>query len=228
MPPPPRRRDAALTRQSLLETATRHFAEQGLEGARIDEIAADAGANKRMIYVYFGSKEDLYAAVLQSLFERVFTALSVPSPGDPPPERVRQAIRSYFHFLAANDALVRLMARELLSSGRRASEALVDRVAEGLKDVREALAEGVRTGAFLPGLDIRQVMLSIQALCLGHLTHQPIAKVLLKRDLTRRQVREATASHIAELVLRGICASPSSPDPCPPPAAAGDHRGALR
>ncbi len=211
MPPAPRKRDAERTRQSLLESATQHFAEHGLEGARIDEIAAEAGANKRMIYVYFGSKEDLYAEVLRSHFNGAFTALAAPDPRADPPERVRQAILGYFHFLAENDAYVRLMSRELLSSGRRASEALADRVAAGLKDVREALTEGVRKGTFLAGLDVRQVMLSIQVLCLGHFTHQPLAKVLWKRDFAKPEVREATAGHIAALILHGICAQPQKP-----------------
>lgn len=208
MPKPSRRRDADRTRQNLLDAATQHFAEHGLEGARIDEIAVEAGANKRMIYVYFGSKEDLYAEVLRSHFDRVFTALSAPDPNADPRERVRQSIRAYFHFLADNDAYVRLMSRELMGSGRRASEALADRVTAGLKDVREALTEGVRSGAFLPSLDVRQVMLSIQVLCLGHFTHQPLAKVLWKRDFAKPEVREETARHIVELILHGIGAPP--------------------
>jgi hypothetical protein len=101
---------------------------------------------------------------------------------------------------------VRLLLRELLQSGRRASAALADRTSAGLQDMRSALSDGMRTGIFLPDLDLPQLMLSIQVLCVGHFTHQPIAKTLWKRDLADPKAREATLQHITALILRGICA----------------------
>lgn len=56
---------ADATRRHILEAALAEFAEKGLAGARVDEIAARADANKRMIYAYYGSKEDLWLAVLE-------------------------------------------------------------------------------------------------------------------------------------------------------------------
>ncbi|GAA2712550.1 TetR family transcriptional regulator [Actinoplanes palleronii] len=56
--------DSAATRVRLLDAAYREFSERGLAGARVDRIAAAAKANKQAIYAYFGSKEDLFDAVL--------------------------------------------------------------------------------------------------------------------------------------------------------------------
>jgi AcrR family transcriptional regulator len=56
--------DAAATKELLLRAAVDEFAEHGLSGARIDRIAERAGANKRLLYVYFGNKEDLFDAVV--------------------------------------------------------------------------------------------------------------------------------------------------------------------
>jgi AcrR family transcriptional regulator len=61
---PARRRDAAATKERLLQAAIEEFSAHGLAGTRIDEIAARAGANKRLIYAYFGGKDDLFDAVL--------------------------------------------------------------------------------------------------------------------------------------------------------------------
>jgi AcrR family transcriptional regulator len=61
---PVRRRDAAATKERLLLAAIDEFSAHGLAGARIDDIAERAGANKRLIYAYFGSKDDLFDAVL--------------------------------------------------------------------------------------------------------------------------------------------------------------------
>lgn len=57
-------RDSGATKERLLEAATGEFAAHGIAGARVDRIAAGAKANKQLIYAYFGSKEQLFDAVL--------------------------------------------------------------------------------------------------------------------------------------------------------------------
>jgi len=61
-------RDAERTQQAILAAAEAEFAAKGLAGARVDVIAEQAGANKRMLYYYFGSKDDLYLAVLERAY----------------------------------------------------------------------------------------------------------------------------------------------------------------
>src|SRR4029453_18470340 len=61
-------RDSAATRARLLEAATEEFAAHGIAGARVDRIAAAASANKQLIYAYFGSKDQLFDAVLTRRF----------------------------------------------------------------------------------------------------------------------------------------------------------------
>ena len=56
-------RDAAATRRRLIDAARAEFAQYGIAGSRVDRIAANAGANKAQIYNYFGSKDQLFAAV---------------------------------------------------------------------------------------------------------------------------------------------------------------------
>jgi AcrR family transcriptional regulator len=60
-----RPRNADATKELLLQAAVDEFAEHGLSGARIDRIAEKAGANKRLLYVYFGNKEELFDAVVE-------------------------------------------------------------------------------------------------------------------------------------------------------------------
>jgi len=59
-------RDAEATRARLLQAATAEFAAYGIAGARIDRIAAAASANKNLLYLYFGNKEQLFATVLDT------------------------------------------------------------------------------------------------------------------------------------------------------------------
>ncbi|WP_042383537.1 TetR/AcrR family transcriptional regulator [Streptacidiphilus melanogenes] len=70
----PRPRDAEATKALLLRAATEEFAEHGFAGARIDRIAERAGANKRLLYVYFGDKQALFDAVVADQAQAVFRA----------------------------------------------------------------------------------------------------------------------------------------------------------
>ena len=72
--------DAAETRKKLLAAATEEFAARGIAGARVDRIAAEAGANKSLIYSYFGSKDGLFAAVYNA--QVVLTIDAVPFTAD--------------------------------------------------------------------------------------------------------------------------------------------------
>ena len=65
------KRDPAKNRGRILASALGEFARYGLGGARVDRIAANAGANKRMLYYYFGNKEDLFLAVLESRYAHI-------------------------------------------------------------------------------------------------------------------------------------------------------------
>ncbi|MFJ7072021.1 TetR family transcriptional regulator [Streptomyces sp. NPDC098781] len=58
-------RDSTATKARLLDAAAAEFAAYGLAGARVDRIAEAANANKRLIYVYFGNKEQLFDAVIE-------------------------------------------------------------------------------------------------------------------------------------------------------------------
>src|SRR3954463_4989305 len=67
--PSAHRRDPDRTREAILVAAQNEFALKGLSGGRVDEIARRARANKRMIYHYFGSKQGLYLATLERVYE---------------------------------------------------------------------------------------------------------------------------------------------------------------
>lgn len=59
-------RDAEATRARILAAATQEFADHGIAGARVDRIAATAGASKALLYTYFGNKDELFDAVFEA------------------------------------------------------------------------------------------------------------------------------------------------------------------
>src|SRR6516164_2516434 len=99
----------------ILASAERHFAAQGMAGARTDEIASDAHANKAMLYYYFGDKQRLHRAVLENLFRQLRKVVYTPSsPEATPRERLRDWLNGYVGFLATHPNYPRLVQREAM------------------------------------------------------------------------------------------------------------------
>ena len=72
------------TARRILAAAEHHFAAQGMAGARTEQIATAAHANKAMLYYYFGNKRHLHRAVLENLFRQLRTAYMIRSANNPP------------------------------------------------------------------------------------------------------------------------------------------------
>src|ERR1700682_1851724 len=73
------------TARRIVATAEDIFAEQGLAGARMDEIARAAKVNKALLYYYFRSKEELYRFVLETLLSQLRAGVRTQSAGNVPP-----------------------------------------------------------------------------------------------------------------------------------------------
>jgi AcrR family transcriptional regulator len=99
-----RPRNVKATKELLLTAAAEEFAEHGLAGARIDRIAERAGANKRLLYVYFGNKEQLFDAVVDRYVNELNDAVPI-DPGD-----LGAYAGAVFDYLRQNPRAVRLVA----------------------------------------------------------------------------------------------------------------------
>ena len=67
-------RDSSATRARILSAAKVEFAKKGLGGARVDDIAARSKTNKRMMYHYFGNKEELFRITLEEAYADIRNA----------------------------------------------------------------------------------------------------------------------------------------------------------
>ncbi|MCI2416294.1 TetR family transcriptional regulator [Saccharopolyspora sp. K220] len=71
---PRRKRDAAATKEALLQAASELFAERGFNATTVRDVAARAGVNQALLFRYFGSKQELFAEVLSHNSSRVLNA----------------------------------------------------------------------------------------------------------------------------------------------------------
>ena len=127
----PRRRDAARNREKLLEAAAVAFREEGL-GASVNHIAADAGLNVATLYRHFPTKDDLVAAVLDTILAPAAAARDVALAGDGPVLEtfIHEAVRNQREHHGLVDALARDPATApALSRLREPAIAIVEAVA---------------------------------------------------------------------------------------------------
>ncbi|MGP4015856.1 TetR family transcriptional regulator [Saccharopolyspora sp. 5N708] len=145
-------RDATPTKKRILAAATAEFAEHGIDGARIDRIAARAEANKRAIYDYFGDKNELFGIVLADQLDLLAKAVELQG------ERIPEFVGELFDYCAAHPELVRLVQWEALSLPPRQAPRHAQRSTAYHEKVA-AIAEAQRHGHIDPDLDPRRVLL---------------------------------------------------------------------
>lgn len=200
-----RPRDADATKELLLATAEAVFTELGFNGARVDEIAERAQVNKRMIYVYFGDKEGIYAATLRRAFSRIAQRAQVSEDKTiDPADRLRQWISEYFRFLSRQPEIVRLAEWEALAGGTRAASALLEVAQQELVDLMALLQTGTRSGRFRPDLQPQRALMTIHALCFGTLSRRRLWKSLWQLDLEDETTSDSISHFIADVVINGI------------------------
>nr|BAL56503.1 TetR family transcriptional regulator [uncultured Alphaproteobacteria bacterium] len=156
------------SREEILRVATEEFAEKGLAGARVDEIAARTRTSKRMIYYYFGSKEALYVACLEEAYARI-RALENALRLDhlPPVPALVRMVEHTFDYHVQHPDFVRLVMNENLERGRyiARSERIRGLNVSVIENLRRILERGAAEGVFRPGVDPLQLHATISALC---------------------------------------------------------------
>jgi len=195
---------AAATRQRILDAALAEFALNGLAGARVDEIAARSGANKRMLYAHFGSKEELWLTVLERAYaakraeER---ALDVEHLA--PAEAMARLVRFNLRYTAAHPEFVALLNQENIHRAaylRRSAE-VPAMYSPLLGSLQAALKRGAEAGHFRQ--DVDPLQLYVTMLAVGHfwVANRHTLSTIFGRDLAAATALETRGAHIADVVL---------------------------
>ncbi len=203
----PRRRNPASTRRKLLVAARREFARNGLAGARVDEIAAQAGVNKQLVYHYFGDKDAIYFAVLEWMYDEIVQyERSFNVDGLSPDQAIRKLVQSSFDYLELHPDVV-----ALLNDENRHAAAHVRNLAH-FADIRtpllrvfsRTLSQGVREGLFRKGVSPEQLYISITALSYFYFSGMPTLSAILGKDLKSRSALRARRKHVVDFVMQSL------------------------
>jgi len=200
-------RDPLRTRSRILAAATAEFAHHGLGGARVDRIARRAGANKRMLYYYFGSKEDLFLAALEQAYAHIRSAEhELDLEHRDPREALKRLIEFTWNYYLEHPEFMTLLATENLHKGSHVHRSKrVQRLHSPLVDtLRDILRRGEREGLFRRGIDPVQLYISIAGEGYFYLSNRYTLSRIFDRDLMAPRALATRAGHIADMVLNAV------------------------
>ncbi|MEW2400660.1 TetR/AcrR family transcriptional regulator [Streptomyces sp. NPDC046862] len=204
-----RLRDAARTKAEILDVATREFARAGYAGARVDEIAARTRTTKRMIYYYFGGKEQLFTAVLERAYSVIRQAeqeLDVEHLD--PVAAIRRLAELTFDHHEAHPDFIRLVSIENIHEAEHiaASEELGKIGSPALEVIRRILESGRTSGLFTADVDAVDLHAMISAFCFFRVSNRHTFGALFGRDLVAAGQREHYRTMLGDMVIAYLTA----------------------
>ncbi len=192
------------TARRILAAAERHFAAQGMAGARTDEIAADAHANKAMLYYYFGNKRRLHRAVLENLFRQLSKVVySPPAPDAPPRDRLRAWVNGYFDFLVTHPNYPRLVQREAMDATPKIEWIARDYFQPFFKHLTGLIADGVSAGEFRE-VDPRQTAFTMLGATAFYFASAPVMRSIVGHDLLAANALEARRLALLDFIEHAL------------------------
>jgi AcrR family transcriptional regulator len=213
MPPittPERRRDAQRTRSDILEVARREFAERGYTGARVDEIAARTSTTKRMIYYYFGGKEQLFETVLEQAYSEIRAAeQELQLDHLDPVTAIRCLAEITFDHNETHPDFVKLVRVENIHHAEHISRsaAIVNVNSPAIELITKILARGDADGVFHRHPDAIDVHMMISSFCVFRVSHRDTFGAIFGRDLTDPALRDRYRTMVGDIVVDYLTAS---------------------
>ncbi|MEU8792967.1 TetR family transcriptional regulator [Streptomyces sp. NPDC048643] len=202
-------RDAARTRAEILDVATQEFSRAGFAGARVDEIAARTRTTKRMIYYYFGGKEQLFTAVL----ERAYTVIrqaeqKLDVEHLDPVAAIRRLAELTFDHHEAHPDFIRLVSIENIHEAEHivASDELGSIGSPALDVIGRILATGRASGLFTAEVDAVDLHAMISSFCFFRVSNRHTFGALFGRDLVAPDQRDHYRAMLGDMVIAYLTA----------------------
>jgi len=206
-------RDPEGMRLRILEAAKQEFAAYGLAGARVDRIAAKAGANKRMLYYHVGNKEDLYLTVLEGAYEKIRAEeRGLDLEHLDPPEAIKRLIEFTWNYFLRNPEFLALLNTENLVRAKhlKRSTKVKSMHSPFVEMIRTVVNRGVASGDFPVAVDPVQLYISIAALSFFYLSNSATLGVIFGRDLLAHDAKDERLNHMVALVLAALTGKSSA------------------
>lgn len=211
-----RQRDPDATKARILDAAKREFARLGFGGARVEAIATRSKANKRMIYHYFSSKEELFTAVLEEAYLGIRAAeRKLALEGMEPEDALDALVRFTWEYYLANPEFLTFVNSENLHKARhlKTSKSINQAYPRFIEIVRDIIDRGVAKGVFREGIDAVQLNITIAAINYYYLTNRYTGSIIYDRDLMAKECLAERLQFNIDTIRRLVRADPRGSKP---------------
>ncbi|EIW9477979.1 MULTISPECIES: TetR family transcriptional regulator [Klebsiella] len=199
--------EAQSLKERIFAAAITVFAEYGLPGARMEQIAIEAQTTKRMVVYYFKSKEQLYQAVLQHVYAQIReTEQQLGLEHLPPVEALAQLVKWSVRYHATHADYMRVICMENMQRGKwlKGSEELKPLNRTALSIIEDILQRGQQQGIFQAGLQARDVHRLISSFSFYQVSNFYTFSSLYLDDPLPEIDDEAMVSHHCEIAVKAV------------------------
>ena len=197
--------EAERARLNILDVAAQEFADKGLAGARVDEIAEKINSSKRMIYYYFGGKEQLYRAVLEQAYAKIRARETAANyQAMRADEALRQYVGHTFDYHAEHPEFVRLVMNENIHFGAHigAVPGIKERNHSIIATLQTIIDKGVKEGRFRAGLDPVELHMLVSSLCFYNVSNRYTFEANFGVDMGAPKIARRRREVVIETILR--------------------------
>ncbi len=199
------------SRAAILAASIAEFARKGLDGARVDQIATRSKVNKNLIYLYFGSKESLFQAVLENSYRKLRAAQDERHVVSlDPVTGMQEFVRATYKGILEAPEIVALAASENVHRAIhiKRSKVIKDLFVGISVTLNDLYGRGRRAGLFRPNIDMIELYVTIVSICCHHISNQYTLSTLLEADLMSKRRLASRERHAISMILRYICKDP--------------------
>ena len=200
---PRKSRDSERSKLAILTAAREEFSRVGLGGARVDRIAQKAMVDKKLLYYYFKDKDQLFAAVLESVYAEIRDdQLYLDLKQMPPLIALRRMVEFTWDYYNAHPEFITLLNSENLHQARHLSGStrIRDLNSPLLLALGDILERGQKQSLFRAGIDPMQLYITIAGCSYFYLSNIHTLSAVFSRDFASAKMRTQRLAHITEVI----------------------------
>lgn len=193
------------TQENILIAARTIFAQKGLAGARMQEIADSAGINKALLHYYYRNKEKLFEQVFDEAFKQILRPLAAfLADNSELFQKIRNICRLYHEVLVEYPFIPNFVINEINSDPTRILKLLdVEGVLEGKEKTAFQISEAVKSGKIRP-IDPRELILNIISLSIFPFASRPIINEILYKNEDIYEILQARSDRVSDFIIQSI------------------------
>jgi TetR/AcrR family transcriptional regulator len=193
------------TKERILDAAKKIFVAKGMAGARMQDIADEAGINKALLHYYFRNKEQLFQTILLEVSTRFFPSLNQIFDSDIPLfDKIRTFCSSYIDNVMKNPYIPMFVLNEMNQNQALFIKNLVKNNPPNPSKLVIQIEEEIKNGTINPVSPV-QLLINMMSLCVFPFVSKPMLQLVIGLDdLQFRHVMELRKIEVAEFIINSI------------------------